>query len=262
MSQRRVCRLLTLHRKTARYRCKPKDDEHLLQRLTHFAGQRRRWGYRRLDTLLRREGLIANHKRIFRVYAAAKLQVRRRRKTRVAYARGLQPPQVTGPNQCWAMDFVHDAIGNRHARYLTVVDLYHRESPTIYADYSIPSRAVTRELDRCASECGGLPDRIIVDNGPEFASRHMLLWAAERNVEMHFIDPGKPSQNGFIEAFNRSFRDECLNEHCFTSLLDAREIVEAWRNDYNQVRPHKSLGKRTPLEFAKLAVTSHFKLVT
>ena len=257
-----MCRLLSLHRKTARYRCKAKDDTHLLQRLTHLAGIRRRWGYRRLDTLLRREGVIANHKRIFRVYAAAKLQVRRRRKTRVAYARGLQPPKATRLNQHWAMDFVHDAIGNRHARYLTVVDVYHRESPTIYVDYSIPSGAVTRELDRCAMERGGFPDTIIVDNGPEFASRHMLQWAAVCNVEMHFIDPGKPSQNGFVEAFNRSFRDECLNEHCFTSLLQAREIVEAWRKDYNEARPHKSLGKRTPLEFAKLAATSHFELVT
>jgi len=261
-SERRVCRLLNLHRKTIRYRCKAKNDEHLLNRLKHFAAKRRRWGYRRLDVLLRREGIIANHKRVFRVYSAAKLQVRRRKKTRVAIARGLEPPKATHLNEYWAMDFVHDTIGKRSVRYLTVVDLYNRESPMIYADFSIPSRCVARKLERVGFERGALPATIIVDNGPEFSSRHILQWAAEHGIELHFIVPGKPTQNCYIESFNRSFRDECLNEHSFTSLAESRDIVEAWRKDYNAVRPHTSLGKRTPLEFAKLAVTPHFALVT
>lgn len=253
--------MVNLHRKTARYQSCRENDNVLLERLTALAEKRRRWGYRRLDTILRREGIVANHKRIYRVYSAAKLQVRRRKKTRVAIARGEKPPSATAANQVWAMDFVSDTIGQRSFRSLTIVDTFTRESPAIEADYSLPSASVIRVLERCAAERGAFPKKLIVDNGPEFTSRKMLHWAAARNVELHFIDPGKPTQNGFIESFNASFRDECLNEHTFLSLTQARQFIEDWRQDYNNVRPHTSLRKMTPEEFAASIATPHLTLV-
>lgn len=252
---------MELHRKTARYVPHKGGDDALLGRLQELAAQRRRWGYRRLDVLLRREGIIANHKRIYRVYRAANLQVRRRKKARVALARGLQRPVAQAANQVWAIDFVHDTIGQRSFRCLTVLDAYTRECLAIAIDYSMPSLSVMRVLDLCAQERGGLPATLVSDNGPEFTSRKMLHWAAQRKIELHFIDPGKPTQNCYIESFNGSFRDECLNEHAFVTLNEAREVIEAWREDYNRVRPHKSLGKMTPEQFATSAATRHLTLV-
>ena len=260
ISERRACRLIELHRKTARYRSRRASDEPLLQRLEELAAERRRFGYRRLDILLRREGTIANHKRIFRVYSAAGLQVRRRKKARVALARGLKAPVATVPNQIWSIDFVSDTIGQRAFRTLTVLDAFTRESVAIEADYSLPSLSVIRVLEEAALE-RGFPKTLVADNGPEFTSRKMLHWAAVRKIELHFIDPGKPTQNCFIESFNGSFRDECLNEHSFTSLAEARDVIAAWREDYNRVRPHKSLGKMTPEEFATSSTKQHLELV-
>ena len=260
VSERRACRLMQLHRKTARYVSRRPSDGPLLKRLEELAAKRRRFGYRRLEIFLRRDGIIANHKRIFRVYRAAKLQVRRRKKARVAIARGFKRPEATRRNEIWAIDFVSDTIGQRSFRGLSVIDAFTRECPAIAVDYSIPSLSVTRALDQCAEE-RGYPTMIVADNGSEFTSRHMLHWAAQRKIELHFIDPGKPTQNCYVESFNGSLRDECLNEHAFTSLAEAREIIEAWRTDYNQVRPHKSLGKKTPEEFAQSLTTRHLTLV-
>lgn len=260
MSQRRACRLLQLHRKTARHISRRPSDAPLLKRLEELAAERRRFGYRRLDVLLRREGIVVNHKRLFRVYQVAQLQVRRRKKARVALARGLKRPEAARRNDIWAIDFVSDTIGTRSFRALTVIDAFTRESVAIEVDYSLPSAAVMRVLDESAGE-RGYPRVVVADNGPEFTSRKMLHWAAQRKIELHFIDPGKPTQNCYIESFNGSLRDECLNEHAFTSLAEAREIIEAWRKDYNEVRPHKSLGKKTPEEFATSAATRHLTLV-
>lgn len=260
ISERRACRLIELHRKTARYRSRRADDEPLLRRLEELAAVRRRFGYRRLDILLRREGIIANHKRIFRVYRAAGLQVRRRKKARVALARGFKAPIAGERNQVWSLDFVSDTIGQRAFRTLTVLDAFTRESVAIEADYSLPSLSVIRILEEAARE-RGFPKTLVADNGPEFTSRKMLHWASVRKIELHFIDPGKPTQNCFIESFNGSFRDECLNEHSFTSLAEARDVIAAWREDYNRVRPHKALGKMTPEEFATSSTTQHLELV-
>jgi len=249
-----------VHRKTVRYRSRRTNDAALLKRLEELAAQRRRFGYRRLDILLRREGIVANHKRIYRIYSAAKLQVRRRKKARVAIARGVKAPVAMQSNDIWAMDFVSDTIIHLSFRSLTVLDAFTRESLAIEADYSVPAATVIRILEACAAE-HGFPRILIADNGPEFTSRKMLHWAAHRKVELHFIDPGKPTQNCFIESFNGSFRDECLNEHSFTSLAEAREVIEAWRQDYNRVRPHKSLGKMTTEEFATSTATPHLTLV-
>ncbi len=220
-------------------------------RLCDLAAERRRFGYRRLDVLLRREGIVANHKRIYRVYAAAKLQVRKRVKRRVALGRGDAIAPATRPNGRWSLDFVHDTLRNgRRIRTLNIVDDYTRESLAIEVDTSISGSRVARVLDRIAMERGMYPQTLVMDNGTELTSLAMLAWASTTRVQLHYIAPGKPTQNAFIESFNGKFRDECLNDNVFATLAEAREIIERWRLDYNQHRPHRSLGQLTPNEFA------------
>lgn len=237
----------------ARYRPMGRDDGPLSRRLAELAQERSRFGYRRLHVLLRREGLVVNHKRVLRLYRLAGLGLRRRKRKRMpGVARGaLGFP--SGPNECWALDFVSDTLAwGRRIRCLTVVDCFTRESPAIEIDTSLPGARVVRVLEGLAGQ-RGLPKAILMDNGPELTSRVLDQWAYARGVELRFIDPGKPVQNAFIESFNGRFRDECLNQHWFTSLAQARRIVEAWRLDYNHRRPHSSLGYRTPDEFARQA---------
>ena len=253
-SERRACRLIGMHRSVARYQRTAEDGAELRQRLRALAAERRRFGYRRLWVLLRREGFPVNHKRVYRLYRDEGLAVRRRKRKRVAITARTVVPAPERPNQRWSMDFVSDALANcRRIRVLTVVDDFTRESLATEVDTSLPSLRVTRVLERLAGE-RGLPEVITVDNGPEFAGRVLDAWAYARGVQLRFIDPGKPVQNAYIESFNGRLRDECLNEHWFTSLPAARNIVEAWRDDYNAVRPHSALGNRTPQEFAQQSV--------
>ncbi len=204
--------------------------------------------------LLRREGFGVNHKRVYRLYREEGLAVRRRKRKRMAGVARVPPEAPLRPNQQWSMDFVADALANgRRIRVLTVLDDFTRESLATEVDTSLPGLRVTRVLDRLAIE-RGLPELITVDNGPEFAGRVLDAWAYSNGVHLHFIDPGKPVQNAYIESFNGRLRDECLNEHWFMSLPAARSIVEAWRDDYNAVRPHSALGNRTPEEFAQQSV--------
>jgi putative transposase len=234
-----------------RYVSRRPDDAPLRQRLEALALQRRRFGYRRLHVLLQREGIVVNHKRLRRVYRAANLQVRKRIKRRVALGRGTPPPLVNRINERWSLDFVHEVLRDgRRMRILTIVDDYSREALAIELDTSLPSPRVTRTLDHLGS-LRGYPETIVLDNGPELTSLAMLRWAADRNVRLHHIDPGKPTQNAYIESFNGKFRDECLNEHEFWSLGEARAVIDAWRLDYNHARPHAALGNRTPEEFKK-----------
>jgi putative transposase len=250
LSQRKACSVATCNRKTFRRVLQRTDDAALLQRLQELAAERRRFGYRRLDVLLRRDGIIANHKRIYRVYADANLQVRKRLKRRVALGRGDLPPAISMPNERWSLDFVHDTLQNtRRLRTLNIVDDFTREALAIEVDTSISGSRVTRVLDRIADE-RGLPKTIVMDNGTELTSLAMLAWSAKHRVQLHYIAPGKPTQNAFIESFNGKFRDECLNDNVFTSLAEAREIIERWRIDYNEYRPHRSLGQMTPNAFA------------
>jgi putative transposase len=211
---------------------------------------RRRFGYRRLHALLRREGWRVNHKAVHRIYVEEGLQVRKRKRKRVARAerRRLLVPQA--PNERWSMDFQHDllATGQRF-RTLNIVDDLTRECPAIEVDTSLPGVRVVRVLDRLA-ETRGLPLEIVVDNGPEMIGKALDEWAWRNGVRLHFIEPGKPTQNAFIESFNGRFRDECLNENWFLDIHDARRIIEAWRIDYNASRPHSALGYATPDEFA------------
>jgi putative transposase len=251
VSERRACGLTGLCRSTLRYRSQASNDEMLSQRLVELARARSRFGYRRLHVLLRREGHLVNHKRVLRLYRLAGLSLRRKKRKRMpSLARGTTtlPSQ---PNECWALDFVSDTLAwGRRIRCLTVVDCFTREAPAIELDTSLPGARVVRVLAELSSR-RGLPKAILMDNGPELTSRVLDQWAYEHGVELRFIDPGKPVQNAFIESFNGRFRDECLNQHWFIGLAQARRIVEDWRLDYNQARPHSSLGYQTPEEFAE-----------
>jgi putative transposase len=203
--------------------------------------------------LLRREGFAGNRKRTYRICREERLSVRRRRHKRVAAAPGEALPVSEPPNVRWSMDFVADTLGDgRTFRVLNAVDGFSREALATEVGRSIPGSRVARVLDRVAG-ARGLPSTIVVDNGPEFTSRVLDQWAYERGVELHFIQPGKPVQNAFVESFNGKFRDECLNRSWFASLADACRSIGAWRLDYNRVRPHSSLGDLTPEAYAEKA---------
>jgi putative transposase len=252
LSERRACALVGMERASFRYRSKRPAQVVLQERLKTLAAERPRWGYRRLHVLLRREGHRINVKRTYRLYRGLGLAVRRRKRKRVSVER---KPLITPaqPNERWSIDFVSDALENgRKIRCLTIVDDFTRECPAIEVDTSLPGLRVIRVLERVAAERGGLPTAIVLDNGPEFAGRALDAWAYTKGITLAFIRPGKPIENAFVESFNGRFRDECLNEHWFTSLADARQIIEGWRRDYNQTRPHSSLGGLTPAEFTKV----------
>lgn len=220
-------------------------------RLRDLAQARPRFGYRRLHVLLRREGWRVNKKRVHRLYREEGLTVRTlRRRKRASHLRVIAPPPQ-GANEQWSMDFVADMfLDGRRFRALTVVDHFTRECPIIEADATLTGTKVVAALDRVAKR-SGYPKRIRVDNGSEFASKALDAWAYEHDVKLDFIRPGKPVENAVIESFNGRFRDECLNAHVFLSLHDARRKIEAWRVDYNEQRPHGSLGQLTPAEFAQ-----------
>jgi len=249
-SERRACELNQMDRSSYRYETGEDGDAKLRQRLQELARQHPRWGYRRLGVLLERKDEGVNHKRLFRVYQAAGLGVRRRERKRVERGQAGMP-LLSRANQEWSMDFVTDALANgRAVRALTVLDNFTKVSPVIEVDGSLPAPRVTRVLDRVIEE-RGLPEAIRIDNGPEFTSRCLTAWAAQRGIRLVYIQPGKPVQNSYIESFNGRFRDECLNTNWFENLGDARRKIEAWRRHYNEERPHSSLAYRTPEEFAR-----------
>jgi putative transposase len=251
ISERQACRYLNVNRRMVRYVRIPKDDGALRSRLEELAAERRRFGFRRLAVLLRREGMVVNIKRVLRVYREANLQVRKRLKRRVALGRGMPAPAVARMNERWSLDFVHDTLeSGRRIRTLNIVDDFTRECLSIEVDTSLCGQRVARVLDAIGA-VRGYPQTLVMDNGTELTSLAMACWARDRRVRLHFIQPGKPTQNAYIESFNGRFRDECLNEHEFKSLASARSIIEAWRIDYNANRPHQSLGNRTPEEFVR-----------
>jgi putative transposase len=250
-SERRACIIVGLCRNSFRYQAKPKNDDEIKSRLRELAQQRRKFGAPMLHTLLRREGHLINHKRTERLYREEGLSLRlKKRKKRISCLRVVldKPERI---NQHWSMDFVSDSLYNgRRFRVLTVVDNFSRECPVLEVDHSLPGQRVTRVLDRIALT-RGLPEVITVDNGPEFISKALDLWAYENSVKLRFIQPGKPVQNAYIESFNGKFRNECLNDNVFVSLHSAQKIVETWRQDYNSERPHSSLNGMAPTEFAR-----------
>jgi putative transposase len=222
-------------------------------RLRELASVRRRFGYRRLHILLRREGIVMNHKKLRRLYREERLQVRRRggRKRALGTRAPMAIPQ--GPNQRWSLDFLSDAMADgRRFRILAVVDDFTRECLALVADTSLPGLRVVRELDVLIAT-RNRPAMIVSDNGTELTSMAILRWSQERKVEWHYIAPGKPQQNAFIESFNSRLRDELLNETLFTSFAHVREALAIWKDDYNTVRPHSGLGNLPPAEYAKLS---------
>ena len=255
MSERHACRLLGLARSTKRYQGrKGKRDASLRTRWKELAAKRMRFGYRRLTAMLLREGMAANHKRVYRLYREEGLAMRIRRRRRIRWSGPAREPAAHRANEKWSMDFVSDCVNaGRVIRMLTVVDDCTRECPAIEVDTALGGLRVRRVLDRIVGE-RGLPEAIVVDNGPEFRGRALAAWSEERGVRLEFIQPGKPVQNAYVESFNGRLRDECLNANWFTSLSDARRKIESWRQDYNQQRPHSSLNYMPPAEFARTLV--------
>ena len=251
LSQRHACRLVGLDRSTLRYQRKRPDDATVRQRLRELAAERRRFGYRRLGWMLAREGHAMNHKKLYRLYHEERLMVRRRRGRKRALGTRAPMTLPNAINQRWSLDFVSDALSDgRRFRILCIVDDFSRECLATVVDTSLGGVRVVRELETLGFE-RSTPRVIVSDNGTELTSCAVLRWATGR-LDWHYIEPGKPVQNAFIESFNSKLRDECLNEHVFLNLAEARETIEAWRYDYNHMRPHGSLGALTPAEFAML----------
>ena len=252
ISERRACRLVGLYRSTLRYRQRATEgDDTVTERIKALAHERRRFGYRRIHALLHREGVRINHKRVYRLYKAADLGVRKRRR-RKGIAVSREPLRLPARrNEVWSMDFVMDALSSgRRLKILTIVDDCTKEAIDIVCDFGISGHYVTRVLDRVA-RFRGYPRAIRTDQGPEFTGKVLDQWAYEQGVELKLIQAGKPTQNAYIESFNGKFRDECLNEHWFHNLAHARAVIAAWRRDYNEARPHSMLGYQTPLEAAE-----------
>lgn len=250
LSARRACRLVGLAEASWHYQPKPDPvAAQLRARLRTLAQQRPAFGSPRLTVLLQRELGVINHKRVERLYAEEGLQLpRRAKRRRRGVVRSLPTQAPTGPGQRGSMDFVHDVLADgRRIRLLTVADDYSRESLAIEVDTSLTGQRVARVLERLR-QAGKLPSVLVCDNGTEFTSKALLKWSQAHAVHLHFITPGKPTENAYIESFNGKLRHECLRQHWFTSLAEARAVVEAWREDYNHVRPHRSLGQRTPAE--------------
>ena len=250
ISERRACQLVGLSRSVLSYEpIRSEQTQALQSRIVEIAHERRRFGYRRIQMMLRREGMVVNHKRTYRLYREAGLTVRKRRKRQGVAVPRLPLDQPSGPNEVWSMDFVFDALATgKRIKCLTIVDDFSREAVDILVDRGISGHYVARRL----SEIGrfrGLPLTIRTDQGPEFTGNALDQWATQHGVQIRLIQAGKPTQNAFIESFNGKFRDECLNEHWFKSLPHVREVINTWRKDYNEARPHSSLGM-TPSEFA------------
>jgi putative transposase len=250
ISERRACRLVGVARSSYRYRSVAADQTPLRLRLRDLAATRVRSGYRRLHILLRREGWRVNHKRVYRLYRQEGLGIQRKRQRKRVSAPRVLPPPATQPLERWSLDFLSDSLADgRRFRVLTIVDNVSRVSPAIALGTSLPGERVVTLLDRLRSTVG-VPQRIAIDNGPEFISQALDAWAYRNGVQLEFSRPGKPTDNAFAESFNGRFRDECLNQHWFASLEEARQIVEAWRIEYNTERPHRALGQQTPAAWA------------
>ena len=250
LSERRACRIAGADRKMIRYLAQRAPDTVLRGRLRDLANERRRFGYRRLFVLLRREGEPSGINRIYRLYREEGLTVRRRKGRRRATGARAPAPVPALPNQRWSLDFVHDQlVPGRRFRVLNIVDDVTRECIRAVVDTSISGRRVVRELTDLIAE-RGRPKMIVSDNGTELTSNAVLAWSGDAGVEWHYIAPGKPTQNGFVESFNGRMRDELLNETLFFTIVQARSILARWVDDYNTERPHSSLGYATPAAFA------------
>ncbi|HVR46496.1 MAG TPA: IS3 family transposase [Candidatus Binatia bacterium] len=242
LSQVRACAIVGQPRRTLHYHGKPKDDSAIAERTQTLAQELPRWGWRRLLIMARRGGVEVGEFRFRRIYRSLALQVRPRKKRKVRYIRGNVVPAVSRPNERWSIDFLHDRLANgRNVRAIAIVDDFTRECLALEVGFSFGSHDVIRCFEDLAFE-RGFPQTIRFDNGSEFTSHAMLRWGAERAVQLHFIEPGKPTQNAQIESLNGKIRDELLNAHSFMTIFEARREAAEWRQDYNEVRPHSALG--------------------
>lgn len=252
-SERVACKLAGLSRTAFRYKTRTRSDVDLRKRLKELAAAYPRYGYLLLHGLLKNEGLVQNKKRTYRIYTEEKLQVRTKKRKK------LQRPRVIMPapsrlNERWSMDFVSDQLSNgRRFRTLNVIDEFNRELIGQLVSTSISGERVARFLSQLGNERSTLPSHMICDNGPEFTSKAMFFWSKENTVKLNFIQPGKPTQNAFVESLNGKFRNECLNQHWFRTLEEARYEINKWRYHYNHERPHSALSYMPPVEFAKQA---------
>ena len=252
LSERRACGLVGLSRDS--YRHPPELDaatRELADRIVEIAQVRRRFGYRRIHDMLRPDFPGVNHKRVYRLYSAANLAVRKRKKVKRPINERVPLQLAKTVNEVWSMDFVSDSLSTgRRIKCLAVADDFSHECVSICVDWGISGQYVTRLLDQAAL-FRGYPLAVRTDNGPEFTSRAFIAWVQQHHIRHLLIEPGKPMQNGYIESFNGKFRDECLNEHWFQSLQQARQTIATWRRDYNEVRPHSSIGRIPPAQFAE-----------
>lgn len=259
-SKSKACLLAGLSRAAFYYRHHRKEDPRLRQRIREIAMKRRRFGQDRIYIVLRREGWKVNHKKVSRIYREERLSLRLKRRQKRAAAVRVPLPAPDGPNQTLSMDFIFDRLNSgRKFKTLTIVDDFTRECVAIEVDFGMGGERVTRVLDRIV-ELRGKPRAIRCDNGPEYTSNALDGWAYRNGVMLDFIDPGKPNQNAYIESFNGRYREECLNDNQFVALVEAQTVIEAWRKDYNEERPHGSLNGLTPAEFAASHTTMLNKL--
>lgn len=249
LSERRACRLTQINRSTYRYESCVEDDSDLRERIKFLAQRHPRYGCPRIYNRVKRQRPDVNHKKVERIYQEEELSLRKKRRKKVRSEAREKPEEPTAPNQQWAMDFMSDKIaGGRKFRTFNVIDIFTREVLAIHTDTSIPGSVVAQVLERI-EERQGLPDLIRCDNGPEFTGMVLDQWCYAHGVQLSFINKGKPTENCYIESFNGKFRDECLDMNWFVSLGQAKRIIEHWRIEYNEIRPHSSLGGISPLEF-------------
>ena len=251
LSERHALRVVTMSASSLRYRPAPDRNIVLREKIATLAHRHRRYGAGMIYLKLRQQGLVVNHKRVERLYAEAKLQLRRRKRKKVPMSDRQPLVRPEAADEVWSMDFVFDrSADGRVIKCLTIVDDATHEAVATVPERAIGGLAVTRILDRLAMT-RGLPHIIRTDNGKEFCGHAMLTWAHANNVTLRLIEPGKPNQNAYIESFNGRLRDECLNEHWFLNLEHAKAVIEAWRREYNEERPKKALGGLTPAAYAR-----------
>jgi len=249
LSERRACRIIPISRSVMRYQPQPRNDMAIITALKMVSEAHPRWGFGKVYQYLHNQGHGWNHKRVYRVYCAMKLNLRIKRRKRLPkrFPTELAEPKI--PNQCWSMDFMSDALlSGQRIRTLNIIDDFNREALAIEVDTSLPAQRVVRVLDQIA-DWHGYPTRIRIDNGPEFISKHLMSWAQDHGVLLDFIQPGQPAQNAYIERFNRTYREEVLDYFLFESLTQVREITQRWISSYNQERPHDALDSMTPAAF-------------
>lgn len=249
LSERRACRIIPISRSVVRYQVKPRDDQAIVLALKTVAEAHPRWGFGKLYQYLRNQGHGWNHKRVYRVYCAMKLNLRTTRRQRLPKRFPAELAVPTAPNQCWSMDFMSDALlSGQRIRTLNIIDDFDRQVLAIEVDTSLPAQRVVRVLERL-TDWHGYPVRIRIDNGPEFISTRLMSWAQGHGVLLDFIQPGQPAQNAYIERFNRTYREEVLDFYLFQSVKEVREITQRWITCYNQERPHDALNGMSPAAY-------------